>query len=354
MTWQQLNSSWHEDVVKIPMGKKRDWSDSGLGKHDHGRSQKKKIISNNRSKQFCCTSCSCVKIQHLRPPAETRPSALPLTCFYFAGAGLMFLFQRAAALSFRVTNTEHSAHTVACFRLPQFESTFSAVSSFQRKPEPAPTCITTNTVIQTVSLSASVQSDAATTRPQLRAQFRWQLPVGAPPTVPGYVINSFIVENEIIIGPIVAEINKPKWCRTVISGGWMWLSHWAPSHDSAQRRMHTHTHWQHTIATVCKVQHAKPGWCTVTVTFVKQSTEPLVAERKRTSCSEEPGRYFLFASAFFFSCTFFTHHVLTFPEKTITVITHPLTQQLPYNHEKMHIRTLSQVQSRVMCLFLHF
>lgn len=100
--------------------------------------KKKKIISNNRSKHFCCTSCSCVKMQHLRPPAETRPSALPLTCIYFARTGLMFLFQRAAALSFRVTNTEHSAHTVACFRLPQFESTFPAVSSFQRKPESAP------------------------------------------------------------------------------------------------------------------------------------------------------------------------------------------------------------------------
>lgn len=42
MTWQQLSSSWHEDVVKIPMGKKRDWRDSGLGKRDHGRSQKEK------------------------------------------------------------------------------------------------------------------------------------------------------------------------------------------------------------------------------------------------------------------------------------------------------------------------
>lgn len=85
---------------------------------------KKKKIIYNRSKHFCCTSCSCVKIQHLRPPAETRPSALPLTCIYFAGTGLMFLFQTAAALSFRVTNTEHSAHTVVCFRLHNLKAPF--------------------------------------------------------------------------------------------------------------------------------------------------------------------------------------------------------------------------------------
>lgn len=228
------------------------------------------------------------------------------------------------------------------------------MSSFQRKAEPAPTSITTNTIIQTVSSSAPVQSDAATTRPQLRARFQWQLPVGAPPTVPGYVINSFIVENEIIIGPIVAEINKPKWCRTVFSSGWMWLSHWAPSHDSVQTRMHTHTHWQHTIATVCNVPHAKPGWCTVTVTFVKQATEPLVAERKRTSCAEEPGRYFLFASSFFFSCTFFTScsDLSRKDNNGDNTSADPAASSQPW--KKVHIRTLSQVQSIVMCLFLHF
>lgn len=124
--------------------------------------------------------------------------------------------------------------------------------------------------------------------------------------------------------------------------GWMWLNV-AESLSSLPRfctktQAYTHTHWQHTMETVCKVQHAKPGWCTVTVTSVKQATELLVSVPKRTSCPEE-------VSAFHFPSISFSH----FLRRDSDTITHSLTQQLPNNLRNVHLK-LSQLSQ----FFSHF